>query len=495
MAEDQDDRAKIVASILTTSMEQMARAALSSTEGADLVELRVDALHDLDLAQLRSLGNKPIVLTCRSPEEGGKFKGSEPERQAILQRALELGFDYVDIEMSSWTPHLQRIPTTSKIVLSKHDFEACPADAGRIVQQAVELGADLVKLAAKVDSLSEALRIADAGRVARERGVGFVPVAMGPAGVAARILAFRLGGFWTYTSARDLPKTGPGQLGLEELLDLYRFFDINSKTRIYGILGYPVLASLSPAMHNAYMSRLDLDAVYLPFEERDIVSFKGAASRLGIQGLSVTRPHKKDVLPFLDVASQEVEAVGAANTIHVQEGRWIGFNTDIQGVAEPVSKRIQIPGRHAVVLGAGGAASAAACALRQSGAHLTVLARRKEQADDLARRFGGDSGILQELEHMDWDILVNTTPVGSELPAHVGRVRPNSVVLDMVYGPSASPLLVETETRGARVISGLEMLVTQAVPQAETWFGIRPEIRDLDEAARAEIERRGKVSP
>ncbi len=492
MAEDRDGRAKIVASILTASTEQMARAVRSSTDGADLVELRVDALHDPDLGQLRALRDKPIVLTCRSPEEGGKFAGTEPERRAILRRALELGFDYVNIEMSSWTPELRQIRTASKIVLSRHDFETCPQDPGRIVEQGIELGADLVKLAAKTTSLFDALRIADAGRVARERGVGFVPVAMGPAGVATRILASRVGASWTFASARGFPSTGPGQLGLEELVDLYRFSAIDSDTRVCGILGYPVSASLSPAMHNAYMSRLGIDAVYVPFEEQNLDSFKGAAIRLGVYGLSVTRPYKEDVLRLLDQVTQDVEVVGAANTVHVREGQWNGSNTDIRGVKEPVSKRIQIPGKHAVVLGAGGAAHAAACALRQSGALLTILARRKEQADDLARRFGGDSAELQDLERLDWDILVNATPVGSGLPAPLGRVRPGSVVLDMVYGPAQTPLLTETEKRGARVISGLEMLVTQAIPQAETWFGVRPESKELEDAARAEIERREK---
>jgi 3-dehydroquinate dehydratase/shikimate dehydrogenase len=495
MAENRDGKAKIVASILTESTEQMARAIRSSTDGADLVELRVDALRDPDLAQLRAFRDKPLVLTCRSPEEGGKFQGSEQERRAILRQALELGFDYVDVEMSTWSPELRQISTTSKIVLSRHDFEACPPDPGRIVEQGIELGADLVKLATRTTSLFDALRIADAGRVARERGVDFVPVAMGPSGISTRILATRLGASWTYTSARGFPSTGPGQLGLEELLELYRFSTIGSETRICGILGFPAAASLSPAMHNAYMARFGLDAVYVPFEEQSLDSFKSAATKLGVYGLSVTRPYKEDVLRLLDELTPEAEAVGAVNTIQVQNGRWKGTNTDIHGVKEPVSQRIQIPGKSAVLLGAGGAAHAAACALREGGASLTVLARRKEQADDLARRFGGGSGRLPDLEHLDWDILVNATPVGSELPAPLGRVRSGSVVLDMVYGPARTPLLAETERRGARVISGLEMLITQAIPQADTWFGVRPEGKDLEDAARAEIERREKGAP
>jgi shikimate dehydrogenase len=313
---------------------------------------------------------------------------------------------------------------------------------------------------------------------------------MGPSGISTRILATRLSAIWTYTSARGFPSTGPGQLGLEELLELYRFSTIGFETRICGILGYPAATSLSPAMHNAYMARLGLDAVYVPFEEQSLDSFKGAATSLGIHGLSVTRPHKEDVLRFVDEMTPEAEAVGAVNTIQVLDGRWKGTNTDIQGVKGPISKRIQIPGSRAVILGAGGAAHAAACALRESGALLTVLARRKEQADDLARRFGGESGGLQELGHLDWDILVNATPVGGEVPARLGRVHSGSVVLDMVYGPSRTPLLAETEKRGARVISGLEMLITQAIPQAETWFGVRPESKELEDAARTEIERR-----
>jgi 3-dehydroquinate dehydratase/shikimate dehydrogenase len=492
MAENRDGRAEIVASILTESTEQMARAMRYSTDGADLIELRVDALRDPDLAQLRAFSEKPLLLTCRSPDEGGKFRGTEQERQALLRQAFELGFDYVDVELGSWTPELRQIPTPSKTVLSRHDFEAVPANLDRIVERGIELGADIVKLAAKTSCLFDALRITDAGRLARERGLGFVPVAMGPSGISTRILASRLGASWTYASARGFPSTGPGQLGLEELSELYRFATIGPETRICGILGYPAASSLSPAMHNAYMARLGLDAVYVPFEEESLDSFKDAATKLGVYGLSVTRPYKEDVLKFLDEVTPEAEAVGAVNTVQVQTGRWKGSNTDVYGVKEPIARRAKIQGNRAVLLGAGGAARAAACALGQGGAHLTVLARRKEQADELARRFGGESGRMQDLEHLDWDILVNATPIGSELPAPLGRVRSGSVVLDMVYGPARTPLLEEAEKRGARAISGLEMLITQAIPQAETWFGVRPEGKELEDAARAEIERREK---
>jgi 3-dehydroquinate dehydratase/shikimate dehydrogenase len=486
---------EIVASVLETSTEQMIRALPEGTVGADLIELRVDAIREPDLERLRAATRMPVILTCRSPREGGLYRGTEEARLSLIRRALELGFDYVDVEVSSWTQELRRTRTISKLILSHHAFDAYPEDPQSIVERAVELGADVVKLAVQTSSLIDCLRLAAVGSPARKRGVGFTPIAMGPSGIASRILAPRLGADFTYASARGLPSTGPGQLDLDELLKVYRFRSIGADTPIYGILGYPVAHSLSPAMHNAFLANHGIDAVYVPFEERDLHPFVDAARQLGIAGLSVTRPHKEGIRPFLDETDEQAKKVGAVNTIAVREGKWEGFNTDIEGVVSPISRRTPVEGKWAVILGAGGAARAAAFGLADRGARLVISARRLEQARSLADEVGGKAVEPDQIGNWSWDVLVNATPVGGgeyvgELPVSVLDVKPGSVVLDMVYEPEETRLLVSAKSEGAQVITGLEMLVEQAVHQAEIWTGVRPPREEMESAARAEMARR-----
>ena len=486
---------QIVASVMASTTEEMIRAMREATAGADLVEARVDSIREPDLALLKEAGDKPIILTCRSSLEGGLFQGSEGERLELLRRAFDMGFDFVDVETSFATPELLGHRKASRVILSHHVFDRCPSDLACLVHRAVERGADMVKLAVHTSSLAEAKRLADAGREARERGIGYTPVALGPSGVAARILASKLGADFTYASARGLPPAGPGQLDIEALLTLYHFRTLGEATRIYGIVGCPAAGSLSPAMHNAWFARQGLDAVYVPFEEENLESFVSAARDLDVAGLSVTMPHKQTIASFLDEVDPLARRVGAVNTILARDGKWIGFNTDIEGVIRPISERIEIGGKQAVILGAGGAARAAAFGLAREGANLAILARRYPKAAELADVVGAIAGRPEDVADWNWDILVNATPVGGgglegKLPAPLRNMRSGKVVLDMVYEPEMTALLEMAESDGAIGIPGLEMLVAQACCQAEIWTGTEPSSTDLEVAARAEITRR-----
>jgi adenylyltransferase/sulfurtransferase len=483
---------ELVASVTAGSTEEMLRAARETTDGADLIELRVDSIRHPDLERLRNAGPQPLIFTCRPERQGGFFQGEEDDRRALLRRALDLGFDFVDVELDTMSQALRDAATTSRVIVSQHYLEGFPQDSPAIVARAVELGADVVKLAARTSSLAEALLLADAGRPARERGAAFAPVAMGPAGTAGRVLAPRLEAAFTYASARGLPPTGPGQLGLDEMLGSYRFRSIDSSTEVYGILGRPALDSLSPAMHNTYLAKLGLNAVYVPFEEDDLPSFVAAARKLGVSGLSVTRPHKESIVAMLDELDEQARRVGAVNTVLVRDGQWKGFNTDVDGVVGPVTQHLSVEGKLAVILGAGGAARAAAVGLADRGAKIVVLARAPERAGALASLVGGDAGRLDELGGMRWDILINATPLSRGVLDQEQSLscRPGSLVLDMVYDPDETELLVTAKNRGAIAVPGLEMLAAQAVRQAEIWTGTSPTAEELKQAARKEIQRR-----
>ncbi|HJS74552.1 MAG TPA: type I 3-dehydroquinate dehydratase, partial [Vicinamibacteria bacterium] len=441
-----------------------------------------------DLDALRELGRelgKPLLLTCRSAREGGAFRGTEGERLAILARAIDRGFEYVDVEIDALEAALPKRSGT-RLVLSHHDFEAFPAGLDRTVAKALALGADVVKIAARVSSLAGSIRLARAGEEVRKAGKEYVPVPLGPAGTSGRILASRLGAAFTYAPLAASRTTGPGQVPLDELLDLFRFRSISGNTAVYGIVGERALETLSPAMHNRLFARLGRDAVYVPFQETDLPAFVSAARELGVTGLSVTIPFKEAILEHLDEVDELASRIGAVNTVVVRNGRWKGYNTDRDGVLEPLRKFGSLRGKRAVLVGAGGASRAAAHALVEDKASVLVLARNEARASSLAASLGCSSGSLALLPTTSWDLLVNATPASPG----VDSIPAESIVFDMVTVPEETALIRKARESGASTITGLEMLAAQAVPQARLWLDVQPEASELLGYARSELARR-----
>jgi adenylyltransferase/sulfurtransferase len=479
-----DAATRVVVSIRASSEDELVREALARAVRADVVELRVDGIERPNLERLRDLElGKPLLLTCRTRREGGSFPGTEDERLAILDRAVALGFDYVDVEIDSLTAPFSRRSGT-RLVLSHHDFRSLPADVDSRVARALELGADVVKIAARVSSLQDTLRLARAGVKAK----AYVPVPLGPAGASGRILARRLGAFFTYAPVSISRPTGPGQVPIDELLDLYRFRSLSSATAIYGILGERASESLSPAMHNRWFARTGADAVYVPFQETDLAAFVSAARQFGIAGLSVTIPFKERILEHLDDVDEAAARIGAVNTVVVREGRWKGYNTDRAGVLDPLSKLGPLRGKKAVVVGAGGAARAAVDALVEAGASVLVLGRTESRAAALAASSGAAFGPLSRLSAETWNLLVNATPVSLEVDA----IPKESIVFDMVTSPEETALIRKAREAGASTVTGLEMLAAQAAPQARLWLSHEPEASELLGYARAHAASRDR---
>jgi adenylyltransferase/sulfurtransferase len=479
---------RLVVSLSASSTSELARRAREGAGRADILELRVDAVDRPDLEALREVGRelgRPLLLTCRSASEGGAFRGTEGERLAILGRAIELGFEYVDFEIQALEAALPKRAGT-RLVLSLHDFDTFPDGLDRAIARALTLGADVVKIAVRVSSLADSIRLSRAGEEVRRAGKEFVPVPLGPAGTSGRILASRLGAAFTYAPVAASRTTGPGQVALDELLDLFRFRDISGKTAVYGIVGDRALETLSPAMHNRLFARLGVDAVYVPFQETDLGAFVRAARELGISGLSVTIPFKEAILDHLDEVDELASRIGAVNTVVARNGRWKGYNTDRDGVLEPLRRLGPLRGKKAVLVGAGGAARAAAQALAGEGASVVVLARNEARASSLAASLEIGSGGLERLCSESWDLLVNATPVS---PA-VDTIPADSIVFDMVTVPEETALIRKARESGASTVTGLEMLAAQAVPQAKLWLDARPEASELLGYARGQLAKR-----
>ena len=465
---------------------------------ADLFEVRADYVRDLDLGALLAARTKPILFTCRPESEGGRIpdRGREARRR-LLSEAVARGCDLVDVEERSGFAEVVRSKAGRGLVLSWHDFEGTPADLDEVHDRMAAQGPDVVKIAVTARSVADLGRLlAFAGRRAGRPGPRLVALAMGPLGVASRVLGGRWGAPFTYASPESGREAAPGQLPAAVLRDTYRVGAISRSTRVYGLLGSDVLRSLSPAIQNRAFAEREIDAVYVPLAAESMAAFAAALPGLDLSGFSVTRPYKGEILPYLHSVTATAAGAGSANTVVVQDGRLVGMSTDGDGVLVPLRKRLDPAGRAVAIVGAGGASRAAAFALVRAGAQVTVLARRAEQAAEVAAATGGASAGLDALPGLRWDVLVNATPVGSgacpgRAPVPETALRPGAVVFDMVYEPRETALLAAARAKGCVVIDGVEMLVAQAVGQFEAWTRQPAPVEVMTAAALAAIAEGG----
>jgi len=448
---------------------------------ADLVELRLDSVSDPNVAGALAERRRPVIVTCRPTWEGGRFAGSEEERKKLLAEALSLGAEYVDLE---WRAHFDDLIAQTggrRIVLSMHDFDGTPPDLAALAQALRATGAEVVKLAVKATRLSDCVPLLELGAQAGRHGP-LVLIAMGEYGAATRILARRFGSPWTYAGLeRDV-----GQMTPSALVEEFHFRSLTESTDLYGLVGSPVAHSVSPAMHNAAFRASRLDAVYLPLRAADTEDFVTFARAIGLKGASVTIPFKRSLFDRVDEADAVARRIGAINTIRMVDGRWMGGNTDANGFLKPLRNRVTLSGARVAVLGAGGSARAVAIALAGSGAQVSVHARNRRQAEDVAMTVSGRVGGWPP-EAGSWDLLINCTPIGmyphgDETPLAAARLT-GRWVYDLVYNPPGTRLLREAAVAGCQTIGGLEMLVGQAQEQFEWWFGARPPAGVMREAA------------
>jgi shikimate dehydrogenase len=276
---------------------------------------------------------------------------------------------------------------------------------------------------------------------------------------------------------------------------------ITGKTRVCGVIGNPIEHSLSPIMHNAAFEARKLDFVFLAFRVKstEVGNAVAGMRALIIRGLNVTMPHKSTVINYLDRVDLSAQIVNSVNTILNKERLLFGFNTDGVGALKALRENgVEPKGRKVVLLGAGGAARAIAYTLAKEADELAVLNRTVKQAQILAKLLekslnkkvvaGSLSSSDVQRNLQDSDILVNATSVGMKPKAEESLVspkvlRPDLAVMDIVYNPLETKLAKDAKAAGAKVVSGVEMLIYQGAASFEIWTGKSAPVEVMREAA------------
>ncbi len=266
--------------------------------------------------------------------------------------------------------------------------------------------------------------------------------------------------------------------------------------KVYGIVGDPVSHSLSPVMHNTAFGLLGIKAVYGAFPvKKEVLPLAISGVRaLGISGLSVTIPHKVEIMKYLDEVDQIAQEIGAVNTVVNKEGWLIGMNTDWIGVLKALaSAEVNLEGERVVVLGAGGASLAVVYALKKAKAQeILVYNRTYEKAKDLAERFGVEARPWEELSEAYGFALINATSLGLktwESPVDERVISRFEVIMDTVYLPLETKLLKLAKEMNKKVIDGLKMLLYQGVEQFKIWTGLNPPIEAMAKVIAEEVRK------
>lgn len=451
-------------------------------QGARLVELRLDYINgEVNIRRLLNDRPCPVVIACRRERDGGKYTGGEEQRLLLLRTAIAEGVEYVDLE-EDVAMSIPRFGKTKRIV-SLHDFRKTPDDLEAIHKRLCAMNADIVKIAGMANHPQDNLRML---RLVRQSKVPTIGLCMGDIGTPSRILAGKFGSPFTYATFHHERTLAPGQLSFQQMNAIYHFEQINADTEVYGVIADPIGHSLSPLIHNAAFQQAKLNKVYVPFRvpREDLARFLDDAPQLDIKGLSVTIPHKEEVVKKLDVADGAVRGIGACNTVVFDGDKRMGYNTDYRAAMASLEHAMGLTagqekplhGKIALVLGAGGVGRAIAYGLLRRGAQVVLADGVAKNAAALAERLECRAVEWAARHSVKADLLFNCTPIGMHpdvdaTPFEKHHLRPSTVVFDAVYNPENTLLIKEARGRNCTVVTGVEMFVRQACLQFKLFTG------------------------
>lgn len=259
---------------------------------------------------------------------------------------------------------------------------------------------------------------------------------------------------------------------------------------IYGILAHPAAHSLSPAMHNAGFKNLKIKAEYKYFDVKpeDLNMFMKKIRTGKIKGMSVSKPHKEAIIEYLDKMDRVAKKIGAVNTVKYLNGKLSGTNFDWIGVRNSLKEKTSIKDKTVVVLGAGGAASAAIYAvIKNKAKKVFVLNRTLSHAKKLAEKYKCDFGGLDEFKKVNADIVIQATSAGLNskkglqiIPKEL--LKPNMLIMEMIYTPLMTRILKDAKAQGARIITGEKMLLHQGFAAFKYWTGKKAPIKFMEKA-------------
>lgn len=453
----------MLTAIIPIHSVESAQTLIQQANQADVLEFRLDYLAQINLDEIRQLqafAKKPVLFTLRKPEQGGVFKGSEAARFALIEKLITLNPDYLDIEHDvplAFSEQLKKISSKTKLICSYHNFVNTPDDLQVILNNMINPVFDVYKIITTATSILDTLSVINFLKKNSQKN-NLIAHAMGDVGVASRILGKVFGNYFTYANVNS-ENVAPGLLTLDELISVYHYDKLNDQTKIYGLIGDPVVQSIGHLYHNAEFIKHHQNAVYVKFQvkQEELERFFEA---IDLEGLSVTMPHKQAVLKFCSELTADVKVINAANTLIKQSSGYLAANTDGDAVVTILPSDLN--NKKVIILGAGGAASSIIYSLKKAGATIEVYNRT---LDKLPIKILP----LAQAQHADYDILINTIPAKYYNPDDITFIK-HKIIMDANYQTRPTQLIEDALKHECFCIEGQAMFYAQAKLQRKLWF-------------------------
>lgn len=466
----------------------------------DMAELRADYLTDDERLYIRrfpAMAGIPVILTIRRLVDGGVYKDGEAARTALMARGLAFAsqdtsknFAYIDLEEDLDVPCIQdaALAFGTRIIRSMHNMKDTVTDLPAQMAKIRKTGYEIPKIACTPRTLVD---VSALFKESASLDCEHIVCCMGMFSIPSRVLAVRTGSFLTYCSPSgvnvDEALKKLGHVDPVQLNTLYNFRAIDEKTDLFGVTGYPLTHTLSPNLHNEGYRKHGMNSVYIPIKSKTVKDALDFGTRLGIKGLSVTVPHKQDVLEYLNSVSPEAAKIGACNTVVFGQSGTTGYNTDAEGFEKALREFLKIKnlrGKKVAIIGAGGAAKAIAYTVYKLKGRACIFNRTLANARLLAEKYRFKYAVLSMesqklLEKYSW-LIIQTTSVGMGADKADSSADPlifygfagNEQVYDVIYNPEKTPLLCRAEKAGCRICNGYSMLKYQAYKQFELFTGV-----------------------
>ncbi|KAK1432383.1 hypothetical protein QVD17_09279 [Tagetes erecta] len=487
--------------LMSHSVEQLVCDMFQAkTEGADIVELRLDCLTEFvpekDLRTIVSSRPLPIIVVYRPKWDGGFYDGDEKSRLDALILAKELGAEYIDLELQVafdiMEEHKLGQQSNCKIIVScfVDRVTSSKEDLSDLVTRMQSTGAHMIKLVTTATDITELSRIF---HLLSHCQVPLIAYSTGERGLISQLLGPKFGGVLVYGSVEG--NLVAGLPTLASLKEAYGVKNIDADTKVYGLISKPVSHSKGPILHNPTFRHVGYNGVYVPMLVDDLKQFFSVYESPDFAGYSVGIPYKEAVMEFCDEVHPLAKAIGAVNTIVKRhtDGKLIGYNTDCEASITAIEDALKarglvngqaslpspLTGKQFVLVGAGGAGRALSFGAKSRGARVTVFDIDYDRAKTLALAVSGEALPFEELTNFQPEkdaVLANATPIGmhpnkNRIPVSEETLRDYSVVFDAVYTPRKTTLLTDAEAAGAIIVSGVEMFLRQAVGQFNLFTG------------------------
>lgn len=484
-----------------------------SCQVADCVELRMDLIGGINLAELISIVRRhsrtiKIIVTCRRKEETASVAKAEQtngvvrnkkEKMALLKEAIERDADFIDIELEEGSKAINELKTLcakksrTQLIVSHHNFSKTPSliELKKVFGQCASFKPAVVKIVTTARTIEDNLITLNLIAYARERSQNIISLCMGEKGVISRAIAPFMGNFLSFATLHKEGQSAPGQFTVQQMnrfknlisaksgMSVPVLSSCNALAKNYVLLGNPVGHSLSPLMHNAALKKMSIEENYSVCCVQDIGLAIEGIRGMNILGASVTIPFKVAVMDYLDDIDSDALEIGAVNTIVNHNGRLTGYNTDWLGLILALKQSMTIKNKTFAIIGAGGTARAAAYGIVKEGGFPVILNRTRQKGKILAGEFKCPFYPLSDAGNVQADCLINTTPVGMYPQINKSPVKPAALccykyVMDVIYNPLRTKLLMDAEKRGCMIIAGVDMFVHQGAEQLKLWTGKEP---------------------